>query len=199
MCRKGMEEISYSVISAGDSDFMMTFSIPLAEELEHTEGLRYRALPNTGILERDIRPKANEALAQWVIGVLLVIPGWLAWKVADEIYEIKIRPKVRELIRKADSIEIFSSKSKCKVVALEVLEEKANVLIILAAKEKSLERLELASEKLNSLLPNASRYIEEHDSKNEVHLYVLHEGKVNLEPLVHQNVELAHRALTHNK
>jgi hypothetical protein len=193
-----MDEVSYSVVSAGNSEFIRAFSIPLAEELERTEGLRFRAFPNAGILERDTRSKANEALVQGIIGVLLVIPSWLAWKVADEIYEIKIRPKVRELIKKADSIDIFSSTSKHKVVTLEVLEEKANVLIILAAKEKSLEQLELASEKLNGLLPIAVRYIEEHASQNEVHLYFLHEGKANLEPLIHKNVELAHRALTHN-
>ncbi len=156
-------------------------------------GLSHKPIPTTPLFAHDSRPKAIELPIAGVIGILLFLPGWFALKVLNELYDIKIKPVVRKVIEKADSIEVFASKKQFKIFTLEVFVEDRSVLVVLASKEKALKSLIESAEHLPNLLPQALRFIEEHDSENEVHVYVLSEGRVNALPSIHENVESAHR------
>jgi hypothetical protein len=193
MCKENMdmEQISISVVGGGNSAFLRAFTIPLAEDLEKIEGFGNKPIPDKGVMEVDSRPKACDLPTIGFFGVLLFIPGWFAKKVLEELYEIKIRPAVRRIIKEADKIELFSSSKKSKVFTLQVFHEQSNVLLVLAAKEPSLRELASATSELPTLIPSAIQRIEQYGSENEVHLYVLSGGKVNAIPLIHRNLELA--------
>lgn len=186
-----MSGIPYSVVAGGNSDFVRSFSIPLAEELESIEGLEYQALPDIEVFVHDTRHRAFDIPIEGLFGVLLFLPGWLTLKALNELYDIKIRPAVRQIIRKADEVEVFSSNKKHKAFVFSVFHEESNVIVILAAKEKSLRQLETSSAKLPTLLPSALETIRSNGSSDEVHLYVLSDGKVNVEPYIHPNLESA--------
>lgn len=191
-----MDEVSFSVIGGGEAGFLRAFTIPLAEELERTPGLSRKPIPAIPLVAHDSRPKAIELPIAGIVGVLLFLPGWFALKVLNEVYDIKIKPVVRKVIEKADSIEVFASTKQFKVFTLEVFVEDRSVLIVLAAKEKALHALIGAVEHLPDLLPQALRFVEGHESKNEVHVYVLSEGQVNVVPSIHDNVKSAYREFT---
>jgi hypothetical protein len=97
-----MEKVAISVVGGGNSAFLRAFTIPLAEDLEKIEGFGNKTIPAKGVMEVDSRPKACDLPTIGFFGVLLFIPGWFAKKVLEELYEIKIRPAVRRIIKEAD-------------------------------------------------------------------------------------------------
>jgi len=189
------KQISYSVTAGGNANFLRTFAIPLADELAKLEETRHVEIPEKNIFKHDSRPKNLDLVTAGFFGVVLFLPGWFAVKVIDEIYDIKIKPLVRKVIHKADSIEIFSKRKNKKVFALSVFHEGMDVLVIVAIKEESIKNLDAGLENLSSIHAAANNIIQTGKHKNEVHLYVLSEGKVNVQPYIHNNVESAHKQI----
>jgi hypothetical protein len=190
-----MDRIAYSVIASGNAGFLRAFPIPLAEALENIDGLDSVAIPKSTVFFHDKEPKAIDVSVSAVFGLLLLLPGWLAWKIIDEVYEIKIKPSVIKVIQKADSIKLFSKNKKHAAFMLKVYNTEANTLIILAAIASSHHHLAEAAENLPNFLPNALHFASNNKSTNEVHLYVLREGKINLIPEIHENTNSAFRSI----
>ena len=114
MCKKMTEKISYSVAANGNSDFLRTIAIPLTEELGRLKETLYIEIPKKAAFEHDSTPKALDLTVAGFFGIVLFLPGWFAVKVLDEIYDIRIKPLIRKIIYKADSVEVFSKRKNRK-------------------------------------------------------------------------------------
>ncbi len=190
-----MSIINYSVLTQGNSSFIRAFSIPLAEELEKIDSIKTSDSPKKNIFVVDSSIRNNDIAVAGVFGVLLFLPGWFAIKVLDDLYEIKIKPKIQNIIKKADDIEIFKSSKKFFVHSLSIYHEELNVLVIVAAKEKGLDELYGSIEQLNNFTQVALHNLKVSPQKNQVHLYILTEGKINLVPFIHEDIESASRQI----
>jgi hypothetical protein len=121
-----MESIGFTTIVEGDSKFIMTFGAPIAEELAKLAeplNMQLRPLPDHRMFVLDTRAKNIETITAGLFGVLLFLPAWFAKKLLDEIYDINLKPVVRKILKRADEIEIYSSKKKYKTFALSVYYE----------------------------------------------------------------------------
>ncbi len=190
------EKISYSVVAGGNSNFLRAFAIPLADELGKLKETQYIEVPKNNIFEHDSNPKAFDLATAGFFGIVLLLPGWFAVKVIDEFYDIKIKPLVRKIIYKADSIEIFSKRKNKKVFTLSVFHEECDVLVIVAIKEENLESMDAGLARFSSIHAAANNIIQSGSHKSEVHLYVLSGGKVNAQPYIHNNIESAHNQIS---
>lgn len=190
-----MKVINYNVSTQGNATFIRTFSIPLAEELKTIESIKTRNCPEKNIFAMDCGIKNNEMAVTGIFGVLLFLPGWFAIKVLDDLYEIKIKPKIQNIIKKADDIEIFKSSTKFIVHSFSIYHEELNVLVVVAAKEKRLNELYNSIEQLNNFIQIALNNLKIRPQENQVHLYIYTEGNINLVPFIHENIESAYRQI----
>jgi hypothetical protein len=184
-----MDLIGYTTIVGGDSDFIRAFGIPTAEELEKVAqrlNMQLRQLPDDGIFFVDTRPKNIGTLTTGLFGILLFSPVWFGKKVLDEIYDLKLKPIVREIIKKADGIEIFTSKKKYKTFILSVFYEEYRTLVIVAVKEKAIDDLASNLDKVAAVHVSALAILQERRSSEPVHLYIVSDGKVNMKPYEHK-------------
>jgi len=100
----------------------------MAEELEKFDSIQVRDFPEKDIFAIDSRVRNSDIVTAGIFGVLLFLPGWFALKVLDDLYEVKIKPKIQDIIKKADEIEIFKSSKKYFVHSLSIYHEELNVL-----------------------------------------------------------------------
>ncbi len=190
-----MSIINYSVLTQGNSTFLRAFSIPLAEELEKLDSIKGSDFPEKDVFAVDSSIKNFDIATAGIVGVLLFLPGWFAMKVLDDLYEIKIKPKIQDIIRKADDIEIFKSSKQYFVHSLSIYHEELNVIVVVAAKEKGLDELHGSIEQLNNFTQVALNNLKNSPQENQVQLYILTEGKINLVPFIHENIESASRQI----
>ncbi len=186
-----MSTINYTVLTQGGSSFFKNFAIPLVDELDTLNSIKHKKLPENAVLSLDSRIRNHDVAIVGLMGVILFLPGLFAVKVLDELYEIKIKPKVQKIIRRADEIEIFKSKKKCFVQVSSIFHEELNTLIIVAAKESDLEQFYKTVEQLNVFAQVALRNLKATSQKDKVHLYIATEEKINLKPFIHENLESA--------
>lgn len=197
-----MEPIPYSCIAVGDKHLFNDYAIPFSEEmslLEKEGGVVYEKAPKIDLLKVNKSPRAFDISGVWLFGVLLFLPGWFAKKALDELYDIKIKPIVRNVILKADQIEILPRRKKHITFSMSLYHKERNVLVIVAVKEKT--TLE-TSDSLNMVVKiheSAQSFIEVGGHKNQIHLYIIENGKVNVKPYVHENVESANLQIINNK
>lgn len=184
-----MEPIAFNIVVGGNSAFIRAFGIPLAEELEKVAemlNMRLTAPPDQRMFVQDARPKNIEILSAGIFGVLLFIPAWFAKKVLDEVYDLKLKPIVRGIIKKADEIEIFASRKKYKTFILSVFYEEYGTLVIVAVKERTLDELASSLDKITAVHMGALATLQERRSPEPVHLYIVSDGKVNVKPYEHK-------------
>ena len=157
--------------------------------------MRLTAPPDQRMFVQDARPKNIEILAAGIFGVLLFIPAWFAKKVLDEVYDLKLKPIVRGIIKKADEIEIFASRKKYKTFILSVFYEEYGTLVIVAVKEKTLDELASSLDKITAVHMWALATLQERRSPEPVHLYIVSDGKVNVKPYEHKVLASAYNQI----
>jgi len=184
-----MKSIAFNIVVSGDSAFIRSFGVPLAEWLEKNAkalNMQLTELPNQELFYLDTHPKNIELSTVGIFGVLLFIPTWFAKKVLDEVYDLKIKPIVKGILKKADGVEIFSSKKKYKTFVFSMFYEEHNALIVVAIKEKSLDALASSLEIIPSVHVSALATLQEGNHKEPIHLYIVGKGKVNIRPYEHK-------------
>lgn len=190
-----MSIINYSVLTQGNSTFIRAFSVPLAEELEKLNSIKASDFPNRDVFAVDSSINNIDTAVAGIFGVLLFLPSWFAIKILDDLYEIKIKPRIQSIIKRADSIEIFKSQNKFFVHSFSIYHEELDVIVIVAAKEKGLDELYGAIEQLNNFVQTALNNLKTSPQESQVQLYILTEGRINVVPFIHENIESAIRQI----
>ncbi len=193
-----MNTISFNTIVSGDSKFIRTFGIPLADELDKNAkvlNIQRVTLPTNKLFEIKTNPQNIESTTLGLFGILLTIPGWFAVKILNEIYDIKIKKIVRNIIEKADEIEIFSSKNKYKAFVSYAFIEEENILVIVAIKNKKLIDLASNIDSIPNIHASALSTLQNGSYSEIVHLYIVVDGKVNIKPYEHEDLESAHKQI----
>lgn len=184
-----MESIGFTTIAEGDSKFIMTFGVPIAEELDEMSAplnMHVRPLPDHKMFLLDTGAKNIETFTVGVFGVLLFLPGWFAKKLLDEIYDLKLKPVVRKILKQANEIEIYASKKKYKTFTLSVYYKEYSTVVIVAVKERGLDELATSLDRIRAAHAAALATLQTSSSPEPVHLYLIKDGKVNVEPYMHK-------------
>jgi len=192
------EGIGYTVLSLGNAGFLRALPIPLASDIEQVAedaGLEYGPVPETEVFAVDARPKAIGAEAAAAAGILLFGGSWLASKILDEIYDIKLKPIIRNLIEKADEIVIFGSKKHALSFVIGVYHKDRNILILVAL--KGTEKADILSklEMIKSVHMVARQNMEKPEYRASLHLYIIEGGEVNIEPIQLSNLQQAYERI----
>jgi len=187
-------EIGYSILSSGNARFLRALPIPLASNLAsiaEDSGLKYRQLPDDMVFAVDSRPKALGFEAAAAVGILLFVGSWFASKILDEIYDIKLKPIIRNVIQKADEIIIFGTRKRplSFVVGINHQDIEKLVIVVLKTNEKGelLDKLEM----IKNVHATARLNLEQAKYELPLLLYIIQDGRVNLEPIQLHNIQEA--------
>jgi hypothetical protein len=188
-------QLSYAILSSGNSKIFRAISIPLASNIEtmaDDAGLKHRPLPDNGVFTINSNPRAICTEGAAAVGILLFVGSWFASKILDEIYEIKLKPIIRKVIQKADEIELFSSKKHTFSFIVGIHYEDQGKLVIVALKTNKKNDLLENLEFINNFHTIALRNIEQTSDELPIHLYIVEDGKANQEPIRLNNLQEMH-------
>ena len=192
-------EIGYSVLSSGNAQFLRALPIPLAEDLEviaQDSGLKYTPIPEDKVFVVDARSKAIGAESAAAVGILLFVGSWLASKVLDEIYDIKLKPIIRNLIHKADEIVIFGSKKRALSFLIAIYHQDKQKLVLVALKCREKEDLVGNLELIRNVHMAARQNVDQPKYRAPLHLYIIESGEVNVEPIQLNNMQQAYERIS---
>lgn len=192
-------EIGYSVLSSGNAQFLRALPIPLAADMEviaDDSGLKYTPVPEDDVFVVDTRPKAIGAESAAAVGILLFVGSWLASKVLDEIYDIKLKPIIRNLIHKADEIVIFGSKKRGLSFLIGIYHQDKQKLVLVALKCREKEDLIGNLELIRNVHLAARQNVDQPKYGAPLHLYIIESGEVNVEPIQLNNMQQAYERIS---
>jgi len=190
--------IGYSIVSVGNSRFFRALAIPFASDMEllakGTE-LSYEPVPDDEVFAVDTRQKAIGTETAVAVGIVLFVGSWFAKKILDEIYDIKLKPIIRNVIQKADEIVISGARKRglSFVVGIHHQDKQTLVLVVLKTKEKN----ELLGnlETIRNVHAAARQNVEQSKYDAPLHLYVIEDGKVNVEPIQLRSMQEAYERI----
>ena len=192
------EGIGYSVLSLGNAGFLRALPIPLASDIEQIAedaGLEYGPVPENELFAVDARPKAIGTETAAAVGVLLFVVSWLASKILDEIYDIKLKPIIRNLIQRADDIVIFGSKKRALSFVIGVYHKDREKLVLVAL--KGTEKVDILGklDMIKNVHMVARQNMEKPEYEASLHLYIIEGGEVNVEPIQLSNLQQAYERI----
>lgn len=190
--------VGYTVLASGNAQFLRALPVPLASEMEliaKDSGLSYGPVPEDDVFVLDTRPKAIGAETAAAVGILLFVGSWLASKILDEIYDIKLKPIIRNLIHKADEIVIFGSKKRALSFVIGIYHQDKQKLVLVALKGVEKESFINKFEMIKHVHVVARQNLEQHKYEAPLHLYVIEDGGVNVEPIQLNNMRQAYERI----
>jgi hypothetical protein len=193
--RMNSTEIGYSVLSSGNARFLRALPIPLASNMEmiaEDAGLKYAPFPEDEVFAFDARPKAIGTETAAAVGILFFVGSWLVSKILDEIYDIKLKPIIRNLIQKADEIVIFGSKKRALSFVIGIYHQDKQKLVLVVLKSTDKEDFLSKIEMISNVHAAARQNVEQPKYEAPLHLYVIEDGEVNSEPIQLNNMQQAY-------
>lgn len=197
MTRPENTDCRITVFAGGDQHWFRNVSIPLIESLEHEimddDSITFKYdLPD--YLQVDSRPKADAAvLIGGVVGIFAFFASWLATKVLDDVYEVKIQPAIRKALGAADTKLSGANATKPKMLQLGVSYADKNVFILIGIVDDTFDEILRAEHMVKSVHKSAVEWINKNDACQPIHLYIIDRGNVNLEPMQFDNLQLTHK------
>jgi len=193
------ESIGYTVFASGDSEFFRAASILLAECLktafvDDDSPVLTTELPK--FLSVDSRPKADGGVVlAGIVGVFAFLTTWFAKKLLDDVYEIKLRPSIREALGAADVKLDGANAAKPKMLMVGISYSDRQIFILIGVVGDTFEEI-LASERIIPMVhANAVQWAEKNPSNLPVHLYIVDRGTTNIEPMLYKDLASVHRSI----
>jgi hypothetical protein len=190
--------VGYTGISSGNASFLRAFPIPLASDIElvakETE-IEYESIQTIDVFSVDKRPKAMGMESIAVAGIILFIGSWFAKKLLDEIYDLKLKPVIRRAIQRADEVIIFGAKKHSLIFLVGIYHRDKEKLVLVAVKTKDKTELLSGLEKIKDVHAIARQKVEMLKYHAPLHLYVIENGKVNIEPIQLDNMQEAYERI----
>ena len=192
------DSVGYTSVCAGDASFIRALPIPLASDLEvvaKEAEIKHEDLPTSDVFAVDKRPKNLGFESAVAAGIVLFVGSWFAKKLLDEIYELKLKPAIRRVIQKADEITVFRAKKRFLVFLVGVYYRDKEKLVLVALKTKDKAVLVRDLERIRDVHTSAYRKLTRPEYNRPLHLYVVENGQVNLEPIQLNNMQEAYESI----
>ena len=180
-----MIEVSEKFLTFGKNVFVKEVAIPIGEVIE---GIA-KEHPCADDVDLRISPRLTAFTSglDALIGICLFLGGWAATKFLDEIYDIKLRPKIKEYFW--PYIEKHGPDKKYSLAILAKKREAVGAVLICCI-GSSIEEIESSERQIPAAL-NMAKELLNSSTENSVYLYVIENGTANLEPKVFENHEMA--------
>lgn len=171
------DQFSYSVLCSGDAEFIRTAAIPLSKELRETLGQESRAdeeWPDEDLLGFSTQPRMD-LFSPIVLGVFAFVASWAANKFLDEIYAVKIQPRVKEWLAGADE-SVALKRGHDATLLLSIWYEDLHKVVVVALKGKSLTAFANSVELAESAHRDGLDWMLRHPEAGPVLIYVVEMG-----------------------
>lgn len=194
------ETIRYTVFASGDSQFFNTASVPLAECLESAfvdddSPVFTNDLPE--YLSVDSRPKADGGVVlAGIVGVFAFLTTWLAKKVLDDVYELKLRPSIRKALGAADNQLKGTNAAKPKMLMVGISYADRQIFILIGIVGDSFEEILASEHMFHTVHANAVQWADDNPSDQPIHLYIVDRGTTNIEPMLYNDLTSVHRSIS---
>jgi hypothetical protein len=187
---------AYTLFSGGDSQFLRSVSIPLAEvlgqDLANDESTRFTD-DRPDFLNTSSRPGADATiLIGGIVGVFAFFSSWLASKILDDIYETKFQPAIRKVLGAADAKLKGANAKKAKMFLMGISYADKEVFILIGIVGDTFAEILGWEHMIETVHGIAVRWIDSNSSDQPIHLYIVDRGKVNIEPILFDNLISAH-------
>lgn len=184
-----MLEVSERYLAFGQKIFVKEVAIPVAEVIEEIA----KEYPCTDDLDLKITPRPTACLTglDALIGISVFVGGWVGTKFLDEIYDAKLGPVIKGYLR-----PYIEKRGTDKKYSLAILARKksARDSVLICCVGSSIEEIESSERHIPAAL-NIAEELLNSSSGNSVYLYVIENGKVNLEPELFDSYERAMEGL----
>lgn len=196
-----MDDWSYSVVASGGATFMREVCAPLSEQLEADfpgqvamlRGTADRTTPPG--LETPQGPKALPGAVDAMVGVMVFLGVWGIKRLLDDVYELKIRPRVRKLLGEADkTAQLSSGRSRAFLFAVSYGSAERTVVAI--ALGETLAEVAANEHFVPEVHLHAYELLERGDQQGRpVLAYLISDGRFSSEPLLFENIVQVHEFL----
>lgn len=180
-----MVEVSEKYFALGKSTFMKEVVIPIGEVIEDIA----REHPYTDEIDLKITPRPTAFISdlEALIGVSIFLGGWAGNKFLDEIYDAKLGPAIKSLLKPYIEKTGLDKKYSLAILARNK-GSKGSALICCVG--SSINEIESSEKHIPATVSIAENFLQS-SNESTVYLFVIDNGKVNLEPEVYQSHEKA--------
>lgn len=179
-----MLEVSERYLTFGRSVFLREVAIPIGKEVEEI-AKEYPCVDDES-LEVSHRYAAFLSGLDALVGISVFLGGWAATKLLDEVYDARLRPKIKECFW-----PYVEKNGPDKKYSLAILARKrGGGAVLICCIGSSVEEIESSERHIPAALTLAQELLNS-STDNSVYLYVIEGGRINLEPGVFENHELA--------
>lgn len=180
-----MIEVSEKYLVFGQKNFIEEVAIPIGEVIDEVA----KEYPCADDATLRVSPRITAFISglDALIGICVFLGGWAGTKFLDEIYDAKLRPKIKEYFW-----PYIEKHGDDKKYSLAILTRKRGVgaSVLICCIGSSVEEIKSSERHIPDTLAIAKELLDS-PIGNSVYLYVIESGKINLEPKVFESVEMA--------
>jgi len=180
-----MIEVSEKYFAFGKNTFMREVVIPVGEVIEDIA----REHPCTDEIDLKITPRPTAFFSglEALIGISIYLAGWAGNKFLDEIYDAKLGPAIKSLLK--TYIEKAGSDKKYSLAILARNKGSMGSALICCV-GSSINEIESSEKHIPAIVTIAENFLKS-SNDSSIYLFVIDSGKVNLEPEVYETHEKA--------
>lgn len=188
-------DCTYTTLVGGDAAFIRAVGIPLVEALDATipaDGIcRDESEPDDALAIND-RPRNDVVAIAGIVGVVLYFGSCITKKILDDIYAVKIQPKVKEILGQADNRLSGANSRKKKMYQFGIRYAEQRVFVLIGVVGETFDEVLGQCHLLTTIHTNAVHWIKDSGRQKPIHLYVVQDGCVNVAPLLFDQLAEAH-------
>jgi hypothetical protein len=184
--------VGHSIDCAGTADFIRDFGIDLARMLENAFGEEARGsddVPDPSLVGP--QPRAD-LVTPMLVGFVAYLFSWTAKTFLDEVYQLKLQPRVREWLVAADERVLGTWRKRKKTFTVSAWYEDLGVIVTVALQASSFSRIAEESERILALHRFGLDWAVDHPEAAPVQMYVVSNGVVDVEPRLFRTTQEAH-------
>jgi Holliday junction DNA helicase RuvB len=195
-----VDDWSYTTMAMGGATFIGKVGARLCEQLEvdfpgratTPQDLAGRA-PSIG-LQTSYGPRLIPAALGAMVGVLVFVGAWGVKRLLDEVYELKIRPRVRKLLGEADqAAQLGSGQSGAFLFAVRYSSMDRTVVAI--ASGNTFAEVAANEQLIPEVHLQACGLLERDRQSEPVLVYLIGDGRFSSNPLLFKNIEQVYEFL----
>lgn len=187
----------FTVSCAGTADFIRDFGVDLAEVLEDAFGEEARGLddvPDASLLGPKLGPRAD-LVTPLLVGFGMFLSSWTAKTFLDEVYQLKLQPRVRSWLVAADGRTRGGWRHRQKTFTVFAWYEDLGVIVIVALQASTFTRIAEDSERILALHRSGLEWAISHPDAAPIQMYVVSHGLVDVKPRLFSTVAEADASL----
>jgi hypothetical protein len=176
-------EVSERYLAFGQNVFVREVAIPVGEVIEKIA----EKYPCNDDVDLNISPRPTAFLSglDALIGISFFLGGWAGTKFLDEIYDTKLGPVIKACLR-----SYIKKRGPDKKYSFSILARKkgADRSVLICCVGSSVEEIEASERHIPAVLDVAEGLLNSANGSS-VYLYVIDNGRINLEPEVYQSYD----------